>query len=172
MAAAEAEEALPPPDTDAPLGDGGAEADAAEAPAEPPAEDAGVRAPPAKRTRKAEGDGDALAQAAVPTSFRKKLRACMRCNLVKTSEQFFGSGCENCPFLNMEQDNERVHSCTTAAFSGIICLTKPHETWAGKWVRVAKQKPGVYAISVTGQLPEEIAQIVNEAGVWYEPREV
>ena len=41
-----------------------------------------------------------LAQASVPTSL-KGLRACMRCGIIKTSDQFLEQGCENCPFLDM-----------------------------------------------------------------------
>ncbi|XRA97716.1 transcription elongation factor SPT4 [Pycnococcus provasolii] len=115
----------------------------------------------------------ALASANIPDTFRKqKLRACMRCYLIKSSEQFYDQGCENCPFLHLEGDLTQVHDCTTTAFSGLLAITKPTETWAGKWVRVSHQKPGVYALSVTGALPEEIAQQVRDAGVRYEPREV
>lgn len=41
-----------------------------------------------------------LAQASVPTSL-KGLRACMRCGIIKTLDQFLEYGCENCPFLDM-----------------------------------------------------------------------
>lgn len=32
--------------------------------------------------------------------------------------QFEESGCENCPFLSMKQDRDKVDVCTTASFSG------------------------------------------------------
>jgi transcription elongation factor SPT4 len=41
-----------------------------------------------------------LAQASVPTSVRT-IRACKRCGILKTVEQFVNDGCENCPFLDM-----------------------------------------------------------------------
>ena len=41
-----------------------------------------------------------LANASVPTSMRG-IRACKRCGLLKTLEQFINDGCENCPFLEM-----------------------------------------------------------------------
>ena len=41
-----------------------------------------------------------LADAPVPTS-TKGIRACKRCGLLKTVEQFIDEGCENCPFLEM-----------------------------------------------------------------------
>jgi hypothetical protein len=41
-----------------------------------------------------------LAQASVPNSVRG-IRACKRCGILKTIEQFINEGCENCPFLEM-----------------------------------------------------------------------
>ena len=31
------------------------------------------------------------------------MRACKRCGLIKTFQQFYDVGCENCPFLEMEE---------------------------------------------------------------------
>ena len=41
-----------------------------------------------------------LAQASVPDQLRG-VRACKRCGIIKTVEQFLNDGCENCPFLDM-----------------------------------------------------------------------
>jgi Spt4/RpoE2 zinc finger len=41
-----------------------------------------------------------LAQASVPSSLRG-IRACKRCGILKTVDQFINEGCENCPFLDM-----------------------------------------------------------------------
>ena len=41
-----------------------------------------------------------LAQASAPTSI-KGMRACKRCGILKTLDQFINEGCENCPFLEM-----------------------------------------------------------------------
>ena len=41
-----------------------------------------------------------LAQASVPDALRG-IRACKRCGILKTLEQFVNEGCENCPFLDM-----------------------------------------------------------------------
>lgn len=41
-----------------------------------------------------------LAQASVPDSMRG-IRACKRCGILKTLDQFVREGCENCPFLDM-----------------------------------------------------------------------
>jgi len=37
-----------------------------------------------------------LAQASIPTNLRT-VRACKRCGILKTQEQFYDEGCENCP---------------------------------------------------------------------------
>ena len=41
-----------------------------------------------------------LAQASTPANL-KALRACKRCGIIKTVEQFMNEGCENCPMLDM-----------------------------------------------------------------------
>jgi hypothetical protein len=41
-----------------------------------------------------------LARASTPASIRG-IRACKRCGLLKTLDQFINEGCENCPFLEM-----------------------------------------------------------------------
>uniref|UniRef100_A0A0D9X1P1 Spt4/RpoE2 zinc finger domain-containing protein n=1 Tax=Leersia perrieri TaxID=77586 RepID=A0A0D9X1P1_9ORYZ len=56
--------------------------------------------------------------AQIPTSFGHELRACLRCRLVKTYDQFMEQGCENCPFLEMDRDHDNVVNCTTPNFTG------------------------------------------------------
>ncbi|CAN1126348.1 Transcription elongation factor SPT4 homolog 2, partial [Linum perenne] len=56
--------------------------------------------------------------AQIPTSYGHELRACLRCHLVKTSDQFRDSGCENCPFFKMDEDQDRIGDCTTNNFNG------------------------------------------------------
>jgi transcription elongation factor SPT4 len=55
----------------------------------------------------------------IPTGLRN-LRACMFCSLIKTQEQFYESGCDNCPFLEMAENKERVLHCTSPAFAGFV----------------------------------------------------
>ena len=54
--------------------------------------------------------------APVPEALNRTLRCCIPCRLVKTLEQFYDQGCENCPFLQMEGDRERIEDSTTTEF--------------------------------------------------------
>ena len=107
-----------------------------------------------------------LAESSVPTSL-KGVRACMRCGILKTFDQFLEDGCDNCPFLDMAGNYERVNLCTTAFYEGQVAVMDPRESWTAKWLRVDRFLPGVYAIAVTGQLDKDIEEdIANRGGMW------
>ncbi|KAJ8761942.1 hypothetical protein K2173_006544 [Erythroxylum novogranatense] len=81
--------------------------------------------------------------AQIPTSFGHERRACLRCRLVKTYDQFRESGCENCPLFKMDEDHERVADCTTPNWEQIISVMDPTRSWAldGKFVPVSEALP-------------------------------
>lgn len=107
---------------------------------------------------------DELAKASVPTNL-KTVRACKRCGILKTQEQFYDDGCENCPFLDMVDNMERVNNCTTPFFEGQAAIMDPRDSWAAKWIRTDNFLPGVYAITVTGQLDREIEEDLENQGI-------
>ena len=76
-----------------------------------------------------------IGSAAIPLEM-KKLRACLRCALIKTVDQFYEGGCENCPFLRMDQSMPRVMESTTAYFEGMIALVNNEGSWVAKWQRI------------------------------------
>lgn len=105
-----------------------------------------------------------LAAASVPTDL-KSLRACKRCGILKTFDQFIDYGCENCPFLTMTDDQQKVNRCTTAFFEGTAAVMDPRESWAAKWIRVDNFLPGVYAIAVTGSFDPELEGDLADRGI-------
>ena len=101
--------------------------------------------------------------AEIPDDF-KGLRACLRCSLLKTFTQFEESGCENCDFLAMKDNSERVHECTTAYFEGTVAVMEAQNSWVAKWQRIATFLPGMYALDVQGKLPEDMIDLCDTYG--------
>jgi transcription elongation factor SPT4 len=92
----------------------------------------------------------------------KNHRACLRCGLVKCFDQFYQDGCENCPFLELADRQDRVGSCTTSDFGGIVAMMKPDESWLARWEGISKSLPGVYAKEMTGAMPDQIRQFLHD----------
>ena len=91
-------------------------------------------------------------------------RACLRCSLIKSHDQFMENGCENCDFLGMAGNNEKVLECTTSYFEGSVAMINPQGSWVAKWQRVASNYPGLYAIAMTGALPDDYLQLCEDYG--------
>ncbi|KAG5677354.1 hypothetical protein PVAND_007118 [Polypedilum vanderplanki] len=100
------------------------------------------------------------------------LRACLVCSLIKTMEQFEYDGCDNCEsFLKMKKNKDRVIDCTSNNFDGMIAVMSPEDSWVCKWQRTNRFCKGVYAISVSGRLPNSITREMKSRGITYRCRD-
>ncbi|XP_019880869.1 transcription elongation factor SPT4 [Aethina tumida] len=100
------------------------------------------------------------------------LRACLVCSIIKSFDQFEDEGCDNCDeFLRMKNNRDNVYDCTSSNFDGMISLMSPEDSWVAKWQRINRFHKGVYAISVSGRLPNGIIRDMKSRGIAYRPRD-
>nr|CAG4649051.1 EOG090X0NWO [Polyphemus pediculus] len=102
----------------------------------------------------------------------RNMRACLVCALIKTMDQFEFDGCENCDeFLRMKNNKDNIFDCTSTNFDGMIALMSPEDSWVAKWQRINRKCKGVYAISVSGRLPDSFIREMKSRGLTYRPRD-
>nr|SVE70854.1 EOG090X0NWO [Daphnia similis]SVE71485.1 EOG090X0NWO [Daphnia similis]SVE72118.1 EOG090X0NWO [Daphnia similis]SVE72744.1 EOG090X0NWO [Daphnia similis] len=107
----------------------------------------------------------------VPKDLRNN-RACLVCSLIKTFEQFEFDGCDNCDeFLRMKNNKDNIYDCTSTNFDGMVALMSPEDSWVAKWQRINRKVKGVYAISVSGRLPETFIRELKSRGITYRSRD-
>ncbi|KAF8823030.1 transcription elongation factor SPT4 [Cardiosporidium cionae] len=82
-----------------------------------------------------------------------KFRACNSCKIILSEQQFYDSGCPNCPNLEMDRDRHAVLTSTSANFTGMIAVMKPRDSWVAKYNKLTATVPGCYALSVVGEIP-------------------
>ena len=80
---------------------------------------------------------DAPPVAAIPTNARaRQLRACLLCSIIQSPAEFKRNGCPNCEeIMQMKQSQDRVASCTTTHFDGVIAVIDPESSWVARWQR-------------------------------------
>ncbi len=91
----------------------------------------------------------------IPTNARSKaLRACLLCSIVQAPQEFRRTGCPNCEevmqvryYHHMQQtgwliiiqqlkgSTERITTCTTTYFDGMITVIDPERSWVARWQR-------------------------------------
>merc|ERR1719215_1631668 len=98
----------------------------------------------------------------------RNLRACIRCRLIMTKEQFYDFGCPTCRgVLDMAGSEGRVVACTTTNFQGFISLMRPG-AFLSRFNGLESRRPGCYALTVHGKIPD---YILHESEVeWEEHR--
>jgi transcription elongation factor SPT4 len=87
-------------------------------------------------------------QFALPSAMTK-LRACLRCKIVLSTQQFIREGCPNCTG-DYVGDRQAVEQLTTRNFSGTAAIIDPTKSWVGRNIKVDGLVPAVYAIAVQG----------------------
>ena len=91
--------------------------------------------------------------------------------LTTVYQRFLREGCPNCEFLDLTGHNDSVQECTSQVYEGLITLANPSSSWVARWQRLDKYVPGIYAVKVVGNLPDEILQTMEDSGVRYVPRD-
>ena len=78
--------------------------------------------------------------ATIPTNARaKQLRACLLCSIIQSPVDFRRNGCPNCEeIMQMKQSQDRVASCTTTHFDGVIAVIDPESSWVARWQRTCE----------------------------------
>ncbi|KAK2462271.1 hypothetical protein APHAL10511_005577 [Amanita phalloides] len=109
----------------------------------------------------------------VPVSARSKaLRACLLCSIVQTPQEFRRSGCPNCEeVMQLKGSTERISTCTTTYFDGLITVIDPENSWVARWQRTSKYVRGLYAVRVKGRIPDDVEAELESRGIKYRPRD-
>lgn len=47
----------------------------------------------------------------------------------------------------------------------------PTDSWVAKWQRIEKNCKGLYAIQVSGRLPDDVIDMLEDKGIVYFPRD-
>ncbi|KAA8914842.1 Spt4/RpoE2 zinc finger-domain-containing protein [Sphaerosporella brunnea] len=101
----------------------------------------------------------------------RNMRACMICSYVQTFQKFKVNGCPNCEPLLSHLGHEVVEDTTSPMFEGLIALREPTKSWVARWQRVDGFEKGIYAVKVSGNLPEEILRELESSNFFYQPRD-
>jgi len=113
-----------------------------------------------------------LLMASLVPSRKEKLRACLLCGLIKSALLFKRDGCQNCDdILQMQNSMRKVGECTSSNFDGVVAMMNPDKSWVARWQRCNNFSRGLYAIRVSGMLPDDIVDGMSDRGIQYRPRD-
>jgi transcription elongation factor SPT4 len=99
-------------------------------------------------------------------SSNNKLRACLNCAILQSTNDFKQNGCPNCPFLNTNKERN-LNYTTSLSFKGMIAVKRPRNSWVCKWHRINNYLPGLYASVVEGVLGDRFIESVERDGRLY-----
>ncbi|KAF9446736.1 transcription initiation Spt4 [Macrolepiota fuliginosa MF-IS2] len=111
--------------------------------------------------------------APIPQQARSKtLRACLLCSIVLTPADFRKNGCPNCEeIMQLKGSPDRIATCTTTSFDGVISVISPENSWVARWQRTSNYVRGIYAVQVKGRIPEDVEAELENRGIKYRPRD-
>ncbi|EAU88384.1 transcription initiation protein spt4 [Coprinopsis cinerea okayama7 len=111
--------------------------------------------------------------AAIPPQARsKQLRACLLCSIIQLPADFRRNGCPNCEeILQLKGNTDRISTCTTTYFEGVIAVIDPDNSWVARWQRTSKYARGMYAVRVKGRVPEDVEAELEARDIKYRPRD-
>ena len=84
---------------------------------------------------------------------------------------------------------DRIQSCTTTHFEGVIAVIDPDNSWVARWQRTctsflsvsgvyrslmlasAKYVKGMYAVRVKGRVPDDVEGELESRNIRYRPRD-
>lgn len=90
----------------------------------------------------------------IPASI-KKLRSCIACGLIQTTEFWQEKyECPNCQ-INWDEKQSFVQY-TSASYTGVIAIFDPGKSWCAQWERFHTNYPGLYALNNEGEVTQEI----------------
>lgn len=104
-----------------------------------------------------------MSSSIVPKDLRR-LRACIRCHLIKTVDQFVADGCENCRSMS-HGSHDQVMEETTDRYAGFVSLmdANPSTSWVARYFAGTfplageqRRKAGVYAMKVYEELENDL----------------
>lgn len=147
-----------------------------------------------------------MAPEIIPMPKSRNNRACLLCSIIQSGQDFRLHGCPNCEsflsvclplschhwpslyVLQLQDNQDRVLSCTSQYFDGMIALIDPADSWVAKWQRtsaliccgaffaltwlVGEFARGIYAVRVKGRLPDEVENELKDQGITYRPRDL
>ncbi len=101
-----------------------------------------------------------------PDNSTQKLRACLNCAIIQSTNEFKQRGCPNCPCLNTNKERNLAYT-TSITFKGLIALKTPRTSWIAKWHRLGGYVPGLYAMVVEGILGDKYLDALEKEGKIY-----
>ncbi|GME85663.1 unnamed protein product [[Candida] boidinii] len=68
-------------------------------------------------------------------------------------------------------NDELARECTSPTFEGLVAVNGNKSSWVARWLRIESFVPGLYAVKVSGKLPDDVREDLYQQGIDYRPRD-